>query len=126
MSADEMEAVRLVDVEGINQVDAAEKMGVSQPTLHRILREARRKIGIAILEGNNVKITGGDHIMRKFKCYSCGNEWDEPYGTGKPDCPKCSSNNTGRIDAGRCRVGSGRGKDGGKGSGRGRGCRRNE
>lgn len=101
LSADEMEAIRLADVEGMNQVEAAEIMGISQPTLHRILREARRKIGIAVLESRNVKITGGDYIMRRFKCYDCGNEWSEPFGTGKPDCPKCNSDNTGRTDAGR-------------------------
>jgi len=119
LSADEIEAIRLTDVEGMNQIEAAEIMGISQPTLHRILREARRKIGIAVLESRNVKITGGDYIMRRFKCYDCGNEWSEPFGTGKPDCPKCNSDNIGRTDAGRgCR---GKGRKRGKGSCRGEG-----
>lgn len=122
LTVDEIEAIRLADVEGMNQVEAAEIMGISQPTLHRILREARRKIGIAVLESRNVKITGGDYIMRRFKCYNCGNEWSEPFGTGRPDCPECKSTNIGRTDTGKeCgRRGMKSGKGSCKGRGRGR------
>lgn len=53
---------------------------------------------------------------RIFKCYACGNEWQEPYGTGRPPaCPKCGSPNIHRTDAER-----GRGRaQGGLGAGRG-------
>ena len=48
---------------------------------------------------------------RKFKCFSCGYEWDVPYGTGRPaKCPKCGSTNIHRVDAGR---GRGMGRRGG-------------
>lgn len=114
ISADELEAIRLADVEGYSQVEAAEIMGVSQPTFHRILKEARRKVGRAILEGRRIKIVGGEHVMRKFRCFDCEHEWEEPFGTGRPQsCPKCGSANLHRVDAGR-----------GRGCGRGR-CRRN-
>jgi len=116
ISADELEAIRLADVEGYSQVEAAEIMGVSQPTFHRILKEARRKVGKAILEGRKVRIVGGEHVMRKFRCFDCEHEWEEPFGTGRPqNCPKCGSANLHRADAGRGR---------GRGCGRGR-CRRN-
>ena len=119
ISADELEAIRLADVEGYSQVEAAGVMGISQPTFHRILKEARRKIGRAILEGRKVRIVGGDYVMRKFMCFDCGYEWEEPFGTGRPqNCPKCGSVNIHRVDAGR---GMGKGRGGGRGGGGGRG-----
>ena len=31
---------------------------------------------------------------RSFKCYTCGHEWQVPFGTGRPSrCPRCSSTN---------------------------------
>ena len=118
VSLDELEALRLADIEGLNQSDAARIMGVSQPTFHRILRSARRKAGIALVGGFRVKITGGEHIMRKFRCFDCGSEWEEPFGTGRPDgCPKCSSPNFCRVDAGKGRGKGGKGGGMGKGSG---------
>ncbi len=117
ISLDELEALRLADVEGMSQTEAAMLMGVSQPTFHRILREARRKAGLTILYGLKYNLKGGDHIMRKFKCYDCRYEWEEPFGTGRPEsCPKCGSVNIHRVDAG-----AGRGRGGPKGPGRGRG-----
>ena len=109
VSADELEAIRLADVEGLSQTEAAEMMGISQPTFHRILKEARRKIGRAIIEGLRIKIVGGDHIMRRFICFNCGHEWEVPFGTGRPDrCPKCGSDKFHRADAGRRRWRGGR------------------
>ncbi|MCD6493084.1 MAG: DUF134 domain-containing protein [Archaeoglobaceae archaeon] len=102
ISLDEIEALRLADVEGLNQLDAARIMGISQPTFHRILRNARKKAGMAIVYGFGVKIVGGEHVMRKFRCFDCGYEWEEPFGTGRPmQCPKCGSTNFCRQDAGR-------------------------
>jgi len=40
--------------------------------------------------------------MRSFKCYACGHEWQEPFGTGRPAvCPKCHSMNIHRNEPGR-------------------------
>lgn len=128
ISLDELEALRLADVEGLDQHAAAKIMGISQPTFHRILKEARRKAGVIVVHGFKPKITGGDYIMRVFKCFDCGNEWEEPFGTGRPDsCPKCGSQNFYRMDSGKGmgkgggRGGNGKGKGGGRGRGRGKG-----
>jgi predicted DNA-binding protein (UPF0251 family) len=48
---DELEAIRLADVEGLYQEEAARRMGVSRPTYARILNSARAKVGRALLEG---------------------------------------------------------------------------
>ncbi|AEA33523.1 hypothetical protein [Hippea maritima] len=67
-------------------------------------------------------------MNRKFKCTDCGAEFEEPFGTGRPVCPKCGSDNVFRIDeyAGMGRgqgrgLGRGMGKGLGKGMGRGLG-----
>jgi len=57
---------------------------------------------------------------REFKCYGCGNEWLEPYGTGRPTaCRKCGSPNIHRTDANRGK----RYAQGGSGAGRGQDMR---
>ena len=59
--------------------------------------------------------------VRKFKCASCGAEFEEPYGTGMPVCPKCGSSDVYRIDEDAGRNIGGRGTGSGRGLGRGMG-----
>lgn len=56
LSLDEAEAIRLADVEGLTQEEAAEEMKVSQPTFSRTLDKARKKIGDALINGKAIKI----------------------------------------------------------------------
>ena len=56
LSNEEVEAIRLVDFEGRKQEEAAELMGISQPTLNRILNSARKKIAEAVLNGKSIGI----------------------------------------------------------------------
>ncbi len=53
---DEAEALRLCDVEGLKQEEAAERMGVSQSTLFRMLSSGREKLAGAIINGKAIKI----------------------------------------------------------------------
>jgi predicted DNA-binding protein (UPF0251 family) len=98
-SVDEFEAVRLKDLLQLDQETAARKMKISQPTFHRLVTSARKKIADAIINGKAIRIGGGNFKMvempkRKFRCYDCGHEWALPYGTGKPqECPNCKSKN---------------------------------
>ncbi len=57
---DEMEAIRLKDYKGLDQQAAAEAMGISQPTFHRIYISARQKIATALIEGRALFIRKGD------------------------------------------------------------------
>lgn len=59
LELDQFEAVRLSDYEGLNQAEAAEKMGISQPTFHRLLDKAHRNIAKAIVEGKALRIELG-------------------------------------------------------------------
>lgn len=59
LTLDGFEALRLVDVEGLDQQVAAGRMGVSRSTLSRILAEARRTMATAITRGLALRIEGG-------------------------------------------------------------------
>ena len=60
LSVDEFEAVRLKDLESLEQEKAAEKMNISQPTFHRLILAARKKVADAIVNGKAIRIQGGD------------------------------------------------------------------
>jgi len=59
MTLDELEAMRLVDLDGLYQEDAGARMGVSRQTLGRILESARRKVAGALVMGRALRIEGG-------------------------------------------------------------------
>jgi len=54
--ADELEALKLYEVDGLAQTLAAKKMNVSQPTFARILDRANKKIAEAIIYGKAIRI----------------------------------------------------------------------
>jgi len=63
LSFDELEAIRLMDSEGLSQVQVAKRMKISQSTLSRLLKEGRKKLADAIIRGNAIKIQGGNFKM---------------------------------------------------------------
>jgi predicted DNA-binding protein (UPF0251 family) len=95
LTVDEFEAVRLNDLEGLGQEKAAKKMHISQPTFHRLLSSARKKLADAIVNGKAIKIEGGNYkLVRRMGdcvCQSCG--YKKPKIRGVPcvkwKCPKC-------------------------------------
>ena len=97
LKMEEMESIRLKDYLGMDQREAADLMKVSQPTFHRILSEARKKIGCALVCGKAIRIYGGTYKMavtqqRKFRCYSCQHVWEVTHGMGRPwNCPNCGA-----------------------------------
>ena len=56
---DEYEALRLADYEGLTQEEVAERLGVSRPTVSRILDSARRTVAMSLVEGRAIFIEGG-------------------------------------------------------------------
>ncbi len=56
LRADELEALKLYDVDGLEQTKAAEKMKISQPTFARILDSANKKIAEALVKGKAIRI----------------------------------------------------------------------
>jgi len=53
----EIEALRLVDLEGLSQEQAGIEMGVSRGTIWRLLQSARRKVAQALTEGRTLAVT---------------------------------------------------------------------
>jgi predicted DNA-binding protein (UPF0251 family) len=97
LTVDEFEAVRLADLEGLYQEEAAKKMKISRQTFGNIISSAHGKIADAIINGKAIKIEGGVYTkasMRTFRCEDCTHEWELGYGTGRPqECPQCKNNN---------------------------------
>jgi uncharacterized protein len=58
MAPDEIEAIRLADLEGLYQVDAAARMGVSRQTFGNIIARAHQKVASALLGGKALRIAG--------------------------------------------------------------------
>jgi predicted DNA-binding protein (UPF0251 family) len=59
LALDELEAVRLADLEGLYQEDAARKMNVSRQTFGNIVNSAHKKIADVLLNAKALKIEGG-------------------------------------------------------------------
>ncbi len=56
LASDELEALRLADLNGLYQEQAAEQMKISRPTFSRIVEEARRKVADALIHGKALRI----------------------------------------------------------------------
>ena len=59
LTVDELEAIRLADLEGLYQEQAAEKMNISRQTFGRIVESAHKKIADALVNGKALSIEGG-------------------------------------------------------------------
>lgn len=93
---EEAEAIRLKDLEGLEQEECAQKMSVSRSTFSRVLDSARQKIADALLNGKGIRIEGGNFEMavRRFRCLE-GHEWEVPFEKMISDppesCPECET-----------------------------------
>jgi predicted DNA-binding protein (UPF0251 family) len=113
LSVDELEALRLADLEGLYQDRAATRMGVSRATFARIVEGARHKVAETLVRGRALRIAGGPVAFvgeRRFRCLDCHHEWTLGFGSGRPEaCPTCAGHSLRRIDrplAGRAATGS--------------------
>lgn len=69
---DELEAMRLVDAEGLQQTQAAQQMGISQSTIARLLSSGRGKTAHALAHGEALQLQQGDAPLN----------YQEPQGPG--------------------------------------------
>ncbi len=83
MGLDELEALRLTDLEGMYQVDAARMMNVSRQTLGRILRSAHQKVADSLINSKILNIHGGN-VKHQPRGSDKGNR-------GYYACPKCET-----------------------------------
>jgi predicted DNA-binding protein (UPF0251 family) len=95
ITIEELEALRLADLEGMYQEDAAREMGVSRQTIQRMLTEARAKVTDALVSGKALRLEGGSYILRegggRYRCGRCGSEITPGYGRRRRGwkCPTC-------------------------------------
>ncbi|MBD3310604.1 DUF134 domain-containing protein [Candidatus Woesearchaeota archaeon] len=112
LAVDEFEAIRLNDLEDMEQGKAAKKMSISQPTFNRLIKVARKKVAEALVNGKAIRIQGGNYKMaqprrgrgmgrgRGFRgpaascvCTSCSYQAAKKPGVpcSTLACPKCKS-----------------------------------
>jgi uncharacterized protein len=85
MSVEEYETIRLIDQEGLNQEECAEKMQVARATVQNIYKAARSKMAESLVNGRMLKIEGGD-----FKLY---NDNERTHGCARCHRNRCAHNN---------------------------------
>lgn len=99
LKLEELEALRLKDLTGLDQSECAEKMEVSRPTFQRILLSAREKIADSLVNGKTIHFEGGNFTKNicPVKCLDCGKAWEEGIENlsflpgGSYRCPDCGS-----------------------------------
>jgi len=100
LTIDEFEAIRLKDFEQLSQEESAKKMGISQPTFHRLISSARKKVADSIINGKAIRIEGGNFQFRQRTipgtlgfcvCPSCGLKLKKQRGIpcSTMKCPEC-------------------------------------
>lgn len=122
---DEIEALRLADLEGLYQEQAAERMGISRPTFGRLVSGARRKVAHAFFHGHALAFEGGPCTLAPgpwYRCGDCGQEWQTPAEgpEAQEPCSSCGSEDVAATPpagpastGGRGQGGGGRGAGGG-------------
>ena len=63
LGQDEFEAMRLCDLEEMEQGEAAKRMNISRGTAQRLLYSGRKKLIDALSSSKAIKIIGGEHIL---------------------------------------------------------------
>jgi predicted DNA-binding protein (UPF0251 family)/DNA-directed RNA polymerase subunit RPC12/RpoP len=121
LGLDEVEAIRLKDLIGLDQEQCAERMGIAQSTFQRVLTIARNKIASALIEGKALRVEGGNYLISPlfFTCTKCGSEWkNEDRNLSEPACPECGCKDVvgARVHPDQLQtVGPGGGPGGGRG-----------
>ncbi len=90
LSVEEIEAIRLKDIENLDGEEAAERMKISRPTFQRVLDSARKKIADGLVNGKALRIEGGNYqlISKKIFCRKCRYELNTK---DEGCCPICQA-----------------------------------
>jgi len=116
LSVEEVESIRLKDLEGLEQEECAQRMHISRPTFHRILESARGKLADALINGKAIQIEGGNFSLpqSRFRCNNDGHEWNVPFealaNRLSLSCPRCASANIQPMPLPPFGFGRGRGR----------------
>ena len=93
LTLDEYEAIRLVDEQGLDQEAAASEMGISRPTVTRLVESARQKVATLLVKGGVLVIQGGNYQLdgHLYHCPRCRQfqERQRAIHTRERNCPHC-------------------------------------
>lgn len=80
LSIEEVEAIRLRDMERLEQAECARGMNISRPTFQRVLASARKKIADSLLSGKALRIEGGNYEIADSCLHDCsgGHKLESP------------------------------------------------
>ena len=120
LAVEELEALRLGDMEGLYHDTAARMMDVSRATFGRILGQARAKVATALVKGMALTIEGGHYEMTEDTQHTCcgrgrKNREDAAQGEG------CGCGGKGQAQSRHAGAGDCKGEGHG-GHGQGHGC----
>ena len=92
LSVEEAEAIRLKDLEGLEQEECAQRMRISRPTFHRVLGAARKKVAESLINGKAIRIDGGNFKMAtsRVRCDDSGHQRDVPFETTTANHPSAA------------------------------------
>jgi predicted DNA-binding protein (UPF0251 family) len=102
LSLEELEAIRLKNLEGLEQEDCAQRMSISRPTFQRILNDAYEKVARMLTEGLALRVEGGTYkLVERQQCPRCQHELVLPLEPEKDNlenivCPECHNETIGR------------------------------
>lgn len=82
ITIDEFEVIRLIDYEGLTQMECAKQMQVARTTITSVYDNVRYKISDSIINNKEIVINGGDFEICKNITHCCGH-------CGKSKCPRC-------------------------------------
>ncbi|MDQ7096310.1 DUF134 domain-containing protein [Desulfosporosinus sp. PR] len=93
LKVEELEAMRLKDIEELSQEECAARMQISRQTFQNIIDEARKKVARALIENRAITIGGGHYTKNvcNLRCTSCGNVINATYEEHGRACPHCGS-----------------------------------
>lgn len=107
LKIEEVEAIRLKDIERLEQEECAKRMEISRQTFQRILNSSRNKIADSIINGKSIRIEGGNFTRNicMVICLDCKKKWQESYENlekiinGNYMCPNCNSKKITCVDS---------------------------
>lgn len=88
LEVDEYECLRLIDYEGLTQVECAEQMNLVRTSVTGIYARARQKIADCLVNGKELWIEGGSYEV-------CGGQLETcPHKPGSGKCSQCNEEHT--------------------------------
>ena len=92
-------SIKLLDYENFSQEEASKILNISRPSLTRDYEEARKKISIAMVEGRQILISGGNYKLEDewYYCYQCESNLCLPNDNEIVECIFCKNINIKKL-----------------------------